>query len=279
MTEGPIRLVLFGLGTAGQARLRACAAVEEITCVATVSRRPVADAVSVAAYRELLDDPSIDAVAIATENTDHAGRIEEALRAGKHVLCDYPVALSGLDARRLFALAEAQARTLWVEHIALLTDAHLEARRRALELGPLERGSFLFTGGWNAALADATRSGPFPIHVESRLVQLWDLFGPFEIAARESRCSPERAFFAADLVFAHGGTLRFIEERGAGLPRCRVLEARLAGGSLSWPESEVIGGLFAADLTHFRDHLLRGTAPYAPPEMLARVLELLIDEA
>jgi 1,5-anhydro-D-fructose reductase (1,5-anhydro-D-mannitol-forming) len=62
-------------------------------------------------FGELLADPATDAVYIATPNALHADAVVTAARAGKHVMCDKPLALSVTDARRaVAACADAGVR-------------------------------------------------------------------------------------------------------------------------------------------------------------------------
>jgi predicted dehydrogenase len=59
----------------------------------------------VADYRALLDDPTVDGVHICTPNALHVPMATDALEAGKHVICEKPLATSVEDARELVSLA------------------------------------------------------------------------------------------------------------------------------------------------------------------------------
>jgi predicted dehydrogenase len=60
-------------------------------------------------FDDLIVDPQIDAVVIATPVCTHFDLAMQALRAGKHVLVEKPMAMTSDDARRLIDEAEAPA--------------------------------------------------------------------------------------------------------------------------------------------------------------------------
>jgi predicted dehydrogenase len=56
-----------------------------------------------ASYQDVLADPAIDAVCLATPHTRHRAQVEAAAAAGKHVYCEKPFALSKGDAQAALA--------------------------------------------------------------------------------------------------------------------------------------------------------------------------------
>jgi predicted dehydrogenase len=61
-------------------------------------------------YREVLSRKDIDAVVIATPNYTHPEIVREAFAAGKHVLCEKPLALNASDAQTMLDAAAASGK-------------------------------------------------------------------------------------------------------------------------------------------------------------------------
>jgi predicted dehydrogenase len=65
---------------------------------------------------EVLADPAVDAVAIATPAHTHFDLVRAALEAGKHVLVEKPLTPSAAEGAKLVALAEERERVLMLDH-------------------------------------------------------------------------------------------------------------------------------------------------------------------
>jgi predicted dehydrogenase len=69
-------------------------------------------AVRPGSYEELFADPAVDVVYVATPHSRHHGDTLAALAAGKHVLCEKPLALNAREAVEMVAAARAARRFL-----------------------------------------------------------------------------------------------------------------------------------------------------------------------
>lgn len=74
-------------------------------------------------YKQLLSDPELDAVVIATPVTTHFAFALEALEAGKHVLVEKPFTASVREAEVLVEKARHKGLTLMVDHTFIYTGA------------------------------------------------------------------------------------------------------------------------------------------------------------
>jgi predicted dehydrogenase len=113
--------VLGAAHIAGSAVLPAIASSSNGRVVAVASRDP-ARARSMAerfkgaqaadSYDALLADPAVDAVYIPLVNSDHKPWTLRALAAGKHVLCEKPLAMNAEEAEEMAAAAERSGKHL-----------------------------------------------------------------------------------------------------------------------------------------------------------------------
>ncbi|MFA4948171.1 MAG: Gfo/Idh/MocA family oxidoreductase, partial [Candidatus Krumholzibacteriia bacterium] len=74
-------------------------------------------------FREIVTDPGIDAVVIATPVSSHYPVAREALEAGKHVFVEKPLAQSVDEGTKLVELAKRKGRVLMVGHTFVYTAA------------------------------------------------------------------------------------------------------------------------------------------------------------
>lgn len=85
---------------------------------------------------ELIADPDIDAVSICSPNFTHADYAIKALRAGKHVLVEKPVALDTKDSKEMIRVADEVGKILMAGHNQRLLPTHKKARE-VLESGAI----------------------------------------------------------------------------------------------------------------------------------------------
>lgn len=91
------------------------------------------DAKSYQEFEELLADEGVEAVYIATPNFLHAQQTVKAAAAGKHVLCEKPMALSASEAETMVDAAERAGVKLMVAYMSLFNPAYLVAKRVVAE--------------------------------------------------------------------------------------------------------------------------------------------------
>ncbi len=65
-------------------------------------------------YKDLLKDESIEVVHVCTPNKSHADITVAALEAGKHVMCEKPMAKTAADARRMVEAAKRTGKKLTI---------------------------------------------------------------------------------------------------------------------------------------------------------------------
>ena len=89
-------------------------------------------------FRELLKRPDVDAVDVCLHNNLHAPATIAALRAGKHVYCEKPMAGTYVDARAMLDAAREAGRMLSIQ-LALLFNKETKIARHLIDAGRLGR--------------------------------------------------------------------------------------------------------------------------------------------
>ncbi len=172
-----IKTAIIGTGFMGRVHLEAVRRLEYVEAAAIAGRN--ADAARrlgagfstpkiAADYREILRDPAIDVVHICTPNAQHFSMAKEALQAGKHVICEKPLATSVEEGEELVSIAERQGLRNCVCH-NLRYYPMVQQMRRMREDGDLGeilvvQGTYfqdwlLYDTDWNWRV-DAQAGGP-----------------------------------------------------------------------------------------------------------------------
>jgi predicted dehydrogenase len=120
-----IRTAVIGTGFMGRVHLEALRRVEgvdvvEIAATSADKARAAAEGFNVlnatGDWHDVIADPSIDAVHITTPNAEHFPMVKAAFEAGKHVLCEKPLAMNTAEAAELVALQAAKGLRGAVNH-------------------------------------------------------------------------------------------------------------------------------------------------------------------
>jgi predicted dehydrogenase len=181
-----MRIGIFGLGFMGATHLRACRRIPAAEVVAVVSNDPrslAGDLSSVqgnfgapgektdfsgaARYADPFDalkNPEIEAVDLCLPTNLHAPVAIAALQAGKHVLVEKPMALTGEECGRVLDAAAEAGRILMVAQVLRFMPAYAAAAHlvKSGELGPVRSAAFRRrTGvpGWSQWLTRKEQSG------------------------------------------------------------------------------------------------------------------------
>ena len=82
---------------------------------------------------EMLDSEALDAVCIASSTSAHADNVVQCARAGLHIFCEKPLALTLAQSDRAIAATEEAGVTMMVGHVRMFDAGHAEAKRRIEE--------------------------------------------------------------------------------------------------------------------------------------------------
>ena len=169
MTMPPVRLAIAGAGHMGARHATCIRANPEAQLVAVWSRTHEhasalarsADAQAVASIEDLVQRADVDAVIVATPTANHAETALAAIRAGKHVLVEKPLARSMPEAEMLVRAAEDAGVLLLTGHVLRFYPVFRSLHEHILagEIGTpavihMSRETSAVPTGWRASLAE-----------------------------------------------------------------------------------------------------------------------------
>lgn len=307
-----LRCAVIGAGGAGLEHLRSLGTCHRAAAVAIAECHPQRAreasakhhlARSYADYRELLEQPDIDAVTIAAPTHLHATMTLDALKARKHVYLEWPMGLNGKEAAKLVETARTTKRVLMVAH-PWRFHRHVQLARALIEKGDageiyhvrafwLKRAGIPRIGTWytqrqlsgggcltdlGAPLLDTALHLLREHDVSSVTAQTQSRFGPRHLGEGDvgrSDPDPARPFDVEDAAVAmirlKSGRTVFLETAWACLqpPEARDQGLDLLGtaaGLSLFPLRHVRPGLDGTDIVHYVNGRSAQSAPHSQGE-------------
>jgi predicted dehydrogenase len=153
-TPSPLRAAIIGTGFIGPVHVEALrrlgitvSAICDVADLAAKAARKLGIPNAFSDYRTLLKHPEVDVVHITTPNKFHCEMSMAALRAGKHVVCEKPLAMHTRETARILKAVRASQRVFAVNYNVRFYPAILQLRRLVAsgELGDIihVNGSYL----------------------------------------------------------------------------------------------------------------------------------------
>jgi predicted dehydrogenase len=265
--------------------------------------------VRAAAFDEVLADPAIDGVSLASPAALHFRQAKAALEAGKHVFVEKPLALDLGEAEALVALARARSRVLMVGHLLHYHPIYIRLRE-LVAAGELGRLSYVYSNRMSLGKFRAEENvlWSFAPHDISMILGLYGS-EPVHVSAQGSVANSDGVadIVTAQMHFPGGGSGHvqacwmhpFKEQRLVAIGehamavfedsepdwRLKLKLYRHAidrSGSVPVPvkaEAELVAVPYAeplkAECAHFIDCIVRGVAPRTDGAEGLRVLKVL----
>lgn len=258
-----LRVGVVGAGLIAGCHVRAYARIADVEVVAVAdphlakAEQLAADAGATAVYD--LDDVLAlepDVISVCTPPGSHADLVVRALAAGRHVLCEKPVALTLADADRIQRAAEASDRVTMIGHVSRYEPDHRAATDlvRAGHVGEVGMMVHSLTtslpgwseGGWLARPEES--GGPLlDLSVHSFDYLAWVIGSPavrVHAVAADSPAGP--ATYGVATVRYANGALGQVEASWAH-PAARGFKATMeitgTCGRIGWSYDSIMGGV------------------------------------
>jgi predicted dehydrogenase len=189
----PVRVGMVGLGGWGKNLLRNFGSLPESDLRWACDSDKAARTAHAGAYPatrftadfdQLLDDPELEAVVLATPVPTHFELARRALEAGKHVMVEKPMTWRASEARELRDVVRATGRTLMVGHL-LRFHPGVEKLRQLIDSGELGEVRYVYGNRLNLGVIRESENALWSLGVHDISVVLHLLDGePMEVWAR-----------------------------------------------------------------------------------------------
>ena len=224
------RIGIIGVGDIGGLHAQAAAQLPDVElCIAAGRNRARAHKVATAtgavlvdSVAALLSDESVMGVDICVPNHLHRQFAERAFAAGKHVMCEKPIALTLEDADAMIAAAERADRMLFIAHLLRFWPEYARTKRW-IEENPGQRPVLLSarrlvsvlaaTTGCDGWRHDAQRSGGAVIDLQIHDIDFFNwLFGePVRVTSQGARSQDGAVSHVWTVLDYASGVKAFVE--------------------------------------------------------------------
>ena len=305
----PLRVGIVGTGYAARKRAEACLSDRRTELVAVTGNTPerieefcqTFKIEAVSSWVRLIDRADLDLIMVCTINRDCGAIAFAAIKANKHVIVEYPLALDVKQAKEIVMLAAIKNKLLHVEHMEIIGGLHQAIKQHLPQIGRVFHARY--------ATISAQKSNPhswkynkdtfgFPLAAAlSRIHRLTDLFGTVETVSCHNRywdeadsnyftacfCDARLEFkssLVAEIVYGKGdvfhhshrlfeiygeeGTILFEGEKGKLIKNKEETEIKVVSRR----------GLFAKDTTMVLDYLFNRQSLYIQPQASLYALQI-----
>lgn len=137
--------VLKGAAQDPRVRVTAVCSRTAEAAEAFINRNPLAqDAKVYTSVEEMAADPCVDAIYIGTPNQTHCAYTITCLKAGKHVLCEKPLAINAAEGRQMVEAAKQSGCLLVEAMVSTLNPNFIAVASRINEVAPVRHYSSYF---------------------------------------------------------------------------------------------------------------------------------------
>ena len=305
----PLNVGIVGTGYAAKKRAEAIQADSRAQLVAVTGNTPeriaqFCETFSISpvdSWVRLVDRSDLDLIVVCTINRDCGAIALAALKAGKHVVVEYPLALKAELAAEIIELAKTNNKLIHVEHMEIIGGLHQAIKHHLPQIGKVFRARYATI----AAQKSNSQSWKynrdtfgFPLAAAlSRIHRLTDLFGKVESVDCRDRywgesssnyfqaclCEARLNFtddIVAEIVYGKGdvfhqssrtfeiygesGTIIFEGEKGKLIKNKQAIDIPVASRR----------GLFARDTEMVLDYLCTGNPLYIEPQASLYALQV-----